>query len=179
MIVLILQAKIFMKGNTIIVDRYMSPCGELWLGALGDKLCLCDWGLRYHVANRLKRHLGAEYKVGASPVIAQAISQLKEYFAGTRRNFDIPLLSAGTDFQKAVWNELLRIPYGETVSYGWVAKSIEMPKAVRAVANANGANAISIFTPCHRVIGSNNSLTGYAGGLHAKEYLLALERHHD
>ena len=81
----------------------------------------------------------------------------------------------GTDFQKTVWNELLNIPYGHTVSYGEIARRIGMPKAVRAVANANGANSISIFAPCHRVIGSDNSLTGYGGGINAKRMLLELE----
>ena len=87
----------------------------------------------------------------------------------------MPLLFVGTDFQKAVWNELLKIPFGKTVSYGEMALRIGMPKAVRAVANANGANSISIFAPCHRVIGSDRSLTGYGGGLSAKKFLLELE----
>ena len=89
--------------------------------------------------------------------------------------FDIPLLLVGTDFQKKVWEQLLAIPYGETVSYGELAASLGMPSAVRAVANANGANAISIFVPCHRVTGSGQTLTGYGGGLDAKRFLLELE----
>ena len=103
---------------------------------------------------------------------------MDEYFAGKRRNFTIPLLFVGTDFQKKVWNKLLEIPYGKTVSYGELARMIDMPKAVRAVANANGANAISILAPCHRVIGSDRSLTGYGGGLAAKKLLLDLETTH-
>ena len=90
--------------------------------------------------------------------------------------FDIPLLFVGTDFQKRVWKLLLKIPYGQTISYGTMAEKLGNPQAIRAVANANGANAISIFAPCHRVIGSNNSLTGYGGGLNAKKYLLQLEQ---
>ena len=105
----------------------------------------------------------------------KAVAQLDEYFAGQRSVFDVPLLFLGTDFQKRVWRELLDIPYGTTVSYVEMARRIGMPKAVRAVANANGANIISIFAPCHRVIGSNHSLTGYRGGLEAKRALLALE----
>ena len=89
--------------------------------------------------------------------------------------FDIPMLFAGTDFQKKVWHKLLEIPYGVTISYGELATQLGMPKAVRAVANANGANAISIIVPCHRVIGSDHSLTGYGGGLAAKKKLLELE----
>ena len=101
---------------------------------------------------------------------------MDEYFRRERRAFDIPLLFAGTEFQNKVWDMLLQIPYGRTVSYAGMALSLGIPKAVRAVANANGANAISIFAPCHRVIGSNGSLTGYGGGLDAKRFLLELER---
>ena len=88
----------------------------------------------------------------------------------------MPVLFAGTDFQKKVWDTLLTIPFGNTVSYREIARRIGMPKAVRAVANANGANSISIFVPCHRLIGSDNTLTGYGGGLDAKEFLLKLEK---
>ena len=92
-----------------------------------------------------------------------------------RRDFDIPLLLAGSDFQKRVWQQLPRIPYGQTASYGELAAAIGSPRSVRAVANANGANAISIILPCHRIIGSDGRLTGYGGGLRAKQYLLDLE----
>ena len=114
-------------------------------------------------------------EVGTSEVIEKAARQLDEFFAGKRKEFDVPLLFVGTDFQKTVWNELLEIPFGKTVSYGEMAQRIGMSKAVRAVANANGANSISIFAPCHRVIGSDRSLTGYGGGLPAKKFLLELE----
>ena len=164
--------------NKIITQRYESPCGTLMLGSFGDKLCLCDWQVekrRDHVADRLLRTLDAEFEDGSTAVTDNAIIELDEYFAGKRREFDIPLLFAGTDFQNRVWNALLAIPFGKTVSYGEMARQIGMPRAVRAVANANGANAISIFAPCHRVIGSDHTLTGYGGGLAAKEYLLKLE----
>ena len=101
---------------------------------------------------------------------------MEEYFARKRKAFDIPLLFIGTDFQKSVWQELLNIPYGKTVSYGELSQKLGNSKAVRAVATANGANAISIFVPCHRVIGKNGNLTGYGGGLEVKEKLLELER---
>ncbi|MGI9526225.1 MAG: methylated-DNA--[protein]-cysteine S-methyltransferase [Weeksellaceae bacterium] len=101
--------------------------------------------------------------------------QLKEYFNGIRQNFDIPLDMIGTEFQKTVWNSLLKIPYGKTMSYLEQSKSINNPKAVRAVANANGRNPISIIIPCHRVIGTNGKLTGYAGGIQRKKFLLNLE----
>ncbi|MBO5427632.1 MAG: methylated-DNA--[protein]-cysteine S-methyltransferase [Prevotella sp.] len=166
------------KKNIIKIRHYESPCGMLMLGSYGDKLCLCDWQIeqhRDHIDRRLKRMLNAEFEEGTSEVIDKAIKQLDEFFARQRKIFDIPLLFVGTDFQKTVWNELLKIPFGKTVSYGEMARRIGMPKAVRAVANANGANSMSIFAPCHRVIGSDHSLTGYGGGLDAKRTLLKLE----
>lgn len=171
-----------MKGkNRIITTKYESPCGTLILGSFGDKLCLCDWQTekhRIHVLNRLRRILDAEFIEGTSAVTDKAIAQLEEYFAGKRLEFDIPLLFAGTDFQKKVWNKLLTIPFGKTISYGEMAQQLGMHKAVRAVANANASNSISIFAPCHRVIGRDHTLTGYAGGLAAKAYLLNLEKAH-
>ena len=158
--------------NKIIVNPYQSPCGVLLLGSIGDKLCLCDWRTEKHSArvdNRLKRMWNAEFEEGTSAVIESARQQLDEYFAGKRQTFDIPLLFIGTDFQKTVWSELLKIPFGTSVSYGEVARRIGRPAAVRAVANANGANPMSIFVPCHRVIGSDRSLTGYGGGLGSKQ----------
>ena len=152
------------EKNIIKVQRYESPCGLLLLGSFGDKLCLCDWQVekhRDHVDRRLKRMLCSEFEVGTSEVIEKAARQLDEFFAGKRKEFDVPLL--------------LEIPFGKTVSYGEMAQRIGMSKAIRAVANANGANSISIFAPCHRVIGSDRSLTGYGGGLPAKKFLLELE----
>lgn len=167
------------EKNKIITQRYESPCGTLVLGSFNNKLCLCNWQTekhREHVNNRLRRLLNAEFSDGISAIIDTAIIQLDEYFDGKRQNFDIPLLFVGTDFQKKVWDTLLTIPFGKTVSYREIATRIGNPKAVRAVANANGANSISIFAPCHRVIGSDHTLTGYGGGLPAKEYLLKLEK---
>ena len=166
------------KKGIITTKRYESPCGTLLLGSLDGKLCLCDWQVekhREHVDRRLKRMLKAEFEDGTSEIIKKTSQELDEFFAGERRAFDIPLLFVGTDFQKAVWNELLTIPYGKTISYGEMAERLGRPTAVRAVANANGANAISILAPCHRVIGSDHSLTGYGGGLAAKKMLLEIE----
>lgn len=106
---------------------------------------------------------------------AAAIAQLTDYFAGTRRDFDLPLLQAGTDFQQQVWRALQAIPYGQTRSYADIARQIGSPAAVRAVGAANGRNRIAIVIPCHRVIGADGTLTGYAGGLDRKEVLLKLE----
>ena len=164
--------------NIIRTRTYESPCGSLLLGSYDGRLCLCDWLAEKHhgrVRRRLEHLLNAAFEEDASSVTDEAARQLDEYFAGRRRVFDVPLLSAGTDFQKKVWTELLKIPFGETVSYGSIAQRIGMPKAVRAVANANGANSLSVFVPCHRVIGSDRSLTGYGGGIEAKRRLLELE----
>ncbi len=164
--------------NTIIYRRYGSPCGELLLGSLGENLCLCNWtagSKRSRDDRRLERLLCARFEEGTSQVIEQAARQLDEYFAGTRREFSVPLLFAGSEFQKTVWNALTTIPFGTTVSYAGLASRLGSPTAVRAVANANGANAISIFAPCHRVIGADGTLTGYGGGLAAKRALLELE----
>jgi methylated-DNA-[protein]-cysteine S-methyltransferase len=163
----------------IIVFRYDSPLGGLMLGALGGELCMCDWVLgrsREAVRARLTRLLDARFEEGDSDVIARAAAQLDEYFAGRRRVFDLPLLLAGTDFQRAAWEELRRIPYGTTMSYAEMATRMGVPRAVRAVAGANRVNAISIIVPCHRVIGSDGTLTGYGGGLETKKALLELER---
>lgn len=108
--------------------------------------------------------------------LAEVVRQLRAYFAGKLRQFDLPLAPEGTAFQQRVWRELRKIPYGETISYGELARRIGNPKGSRAVGLANGANPISIVIPCHRVIGNNGKLTGYGGGLKTKEWLLALER---
>ena len=157
---------------------YHSLCGEMILGSFDGKLCLCDWAdgrRRASIDQRLQRILNANFVEGSSDVIEKARQQLNEYFLHQRHEFDIPLLFVGTDFQKKVWNELLTIPYGKTISYGELAKRIGMPNAVRAVANANAVNALSIIVPCHRIIGSNGTLTGYGGGLERKRFLLELE----
>lgn len=162
----------------IILHHYASPCGPLVLGACGDRLCLCDWaagGLRPLAGSRLGRSVGAGFAEGTAPVIEAARRQLDAYFGGSRRSFDLPLLLVGTDFQRRVWSELQAIPYGHTISYSELAARVGRPSAVRAVAGANRSNLLSIFVPCHRVIGKDRSLTGYAGGLAAKQYLLALE----
>lgn len=164
--------------KTITVRRYSSPLGPLLLGAVDNMLCLCDWRTETHsqrIDKRLQQRLSAVYREGFSDVIAITCNQLDEYFSGIRNNFDIPLLLAGTDFQQQVWKELLKIPYGTTLSYAGLAQSIGKPTATRAVANANNANPLSIIIPCHRVIGSNRTLTGYGGGLAVKQGLLDME----
>ena len=136
-----------------------------------------ELGLRtvWFVRGRKEEKPDAEWKEDAA-FFVEVIRQLNGYFAGELREFEIPLLMLGTDFQKRVWKALLTIPYGETMSYGELAKKIGEPKAVRAVGAANGQNPIPIIVPCHRVIGSDGSLTGFGGGLENKKKLLELEK---
>lgn len=163
----------------INIQYYDSPCGQLVLASLACELCLCDWNenpCAERNMRRLARYMDASFKTETTFVLEETKRQLYEYFAGKRKSFNIQLHLVGTDFQQQVWKELLNIPYGTTKSYKDIAQSIGNPQAVRAVAGAIGANGISILIPCHRVIGSNLTLTGYAGGLNAKRVLLSIER---
>ena len=162
----------------INIQPFNTPYGELILGSHDQQLCLCSWRYRKKrdsVDSRLKNRLNAEFIERNDPMLQQTKKQLEEYFNHQRRIFDLPLLMVGTSFQQKVWNSLLKIPFGQTSSYLQLAKNINNKNAVRAVANANGANAISIIIPCHRIIGSNGKLVGYAGGLELKSGLLNLE----
>lgn len=164
--------------DIITVKLYVSPIGPLLLGSIDERLCLCDWRTTAHrqqIDERLQARLSASFREGTSDVIELAQTQLEDYFSRRRNSFNVPLLFSGTDFQQAVWQELLHIPYGMTISYAELACRIGKPTAVRAVANANNANPISIFVPCHRVIGSNRKLIGYGGGVAIKQELLSLE----
>ncbi|BAO56477.1 methylated-DNA--[protein]-cysteine S-methyltransferase [Nonlabens marinus] len=164
--------------SNIITASYTSPVGELLIGVYNNQLCLCDWVYRKQrptIDNRVQKFCGAIYKEGTHDVITSTVQQLDAYFKGELKQFDVPLLCCGTDFQKSIWQDLQDIPYGETMSYASLSRKRNNPKSIRAVAAANGANAISILIPCHRIIGSDGSLTGYAGGLRAKEALLQLE----
>ena len=149
-----------------------SPVGALQLVARGEALAAILW--ETDSATRVK--LPPMTESGDHPVLIETARQLDAYFRGERRVFELPLDFAGTDFQKQVWQALLTIPYGETRSYSQIARQVGSPDAVRAVGAANGRNPISIVAPCHRVIGASGALTGFAGGLDTKRYLLALER---
>lgn len=148
-----------------------SPVGQLTLVARGTKLAAILW--EHERQNRVR--LGPLQEAVDHPLLLEAERQLQEYFAGSRERFELELDFAGTEFQCKVWQALLTIPFGETRSYSQIAQQIGSPKAVRAVGAANGRNPISIVAPCHRVIGASGSLTGFAGGLEAKQFLLALE----
>jgi len=148
-----------------------SPVGQLTLVARDGKLTAILW--EQERVNRVR--LGELREANDSPVLLETARQLREYFAGARSQFELELDFNGTPFQQQVWRALLTIPFGETRSYSQIAEQIGNPKAVRAVGAANGRNPISIVAPCHRVIGASGGLTGFAGGLGAKHYLLALE----
>lgn len=155
----------------IYYTNFESPVGEIMIASDGDALLQISLKNQKHSREPGD---GWEQKTEIAP-IAQAQQQLQEYFAGKRRTFDLPLRFGGTPFQRRVWAELARIPYGETISYGELARRIANPRAVRAVGLANGRNPIAIVIPCHRVIGANGTLTGYGGGLPRKRQLLDLE----
>jgi methylated-DNA-[protein]-cysteine S-methyltransferase len=156
--------------DTVLYDLRPSPIGELLL--VGDGHALT--GLYMLPDHRHAPPVQAHGRRDPAPLRAAA-AQLDAYFAGELTEFELPLAPAGTPFQRAVWEALRAIPYGETVSYGELARAIGRPTAVRAVGAANGRNPISIVVPCHRVIGAGGALTGYGGGLERKRYLLALE----
>ena len=134
---------------------------------------------RTTIYNRIGNSLKANFAERETDVVSEAISQLREYFEKRRREFTIPLLLTGTDFQKDVWRMLQYVPYGARDTYAGLSLKLNRPASVRAVASANGANSLSIFIPCHRIVGSNGELTGYAGGLSAKKKLLELESLND
>lgn len=156
---------------TCFYKTMKSPVGELKLVASGQGLCAVLW----ENDDPKRVRVGPLEEMGDHPVLVEAERQLHAYFAGELQRFSVALDFAGTDFQKKVWQALLTIPFGETRSYGQIARQIGSPQAVRAVGAANGKNPISIFAPCHRVIGSNGQLTGFAGGLEVKARLLDLE----
>lgn len=159
--------------------RIPTPLGPMVAAATDRTLLLLEFVDRRMLPSqfkRLQRSLGCVFVPGESPVFAQVREELDEYFAGARSTFDIPYKTHGTDFQRQVWDALASIPAGETRSYADIARQIGRPASVRAVAGANGDNCLAILIPCHRVIGSDGTLTGYGGGLWRKQRLLDLER---
>ena len=144
---------------------YETPVGKLCIGEEDGIIVRTTWS-----------KIPAEYILEETELILQCKMQLDEYFRGERKAFDLPLAPKGTDFQKKVWNALQKIPYGETKTYGEIAAAVGNPKAARAVGMANNKNPIGIIIPCHRVVGADGKLVGYAGGMDKKEWLLQLER---
>ena len=150
---------------------YQSPIGLIRMGETGGFLTRAE----FVEQSRKSKHFQQKYISNSSNLLKDACRQLDEYFEGRRQKFDLALKPHGTDFQRSAWESLLRIPYGETRSYLQQAESIRNPKAIRAIGQANSHNPIPIIIPCHRVIGKNGSLTGFAGGLDRKTRLIALE----
>lgn len=164
--------------SSVSIQYYKYKFGELIIGSFKGELCICDWRyrrMRTAIDRRLTTGLGVGFEEEETPVIKETIEQLEAYARQELMSFDIPLKFVGTVFQKKVWHTLMQIPFGETESYLGLSQKIGNEKAIRAVASANGANAISIIVPCHRIIGSDGKLVGYAGGLSAKMKLLELE----
>ena len=143
--------------------RVSSPLGDLLLASDGSAL------------TRLSLHAGTAPSGPATGLLGEVAAQLREYFAGERQAFDVPMNLEGTPFQRKVWAELLRIPFGEAISYAELARRVGMPTASRAVGSANGQNPVALIVPCHRVIAADGTLGGYGGGLDRKEWLLAHE----
>ena len=158
--------------NTVCFDFLSTPLGTVLLASDGEAL-VGAWfeGQRYEPARG-----GSWERRRNTPVLVRAGAEMTEYFAGTRTAFTVPLAPAGTPFQRAVWNAIAAIPYGETAAYRDLASRIGRPSCIRAAGAATGRNPLSIIVPCHRVVGANGGLTGYAGGLDRKRTLLALER---
>jgi AraC family transcriptional regulator, regulatory protein of adaptative response / methylated-DNA-[protein]-cysteine methyltransferase len=167
------------NDTAIVVDLFQSPIGPLVIGSVNEGICLVEFTdperLESQVST-LRRWLPHPAYRGNHPYLEQLRRELTEYFAGERTHFEVPLVYPGSDFQRAVWNALLEIPYGETRSYEALARQVATLEAIRAVGGANGANRIAIVIPCHRVINKSGKLGGYGGGLWRKKALLALEQ---
>jgi len=164
--------------NVLIYQRFDAPLGPMVAIASDQGLCLLEFGDRRMLESEfadLQRRLDAVLLPGTNQYTEEAVRQMTEYFAGTRKTFDVTLHAPGTAFQQRVWAALREIPFGEIRSYGEIAAAIGEPKAMRAVGTANGMNRIAIMIPCHRVIGADGALTGYGGGLWRKDWLLKHE----
>jgi AraC family transcriptional regulator of adaptative response/methylated-DNA-[protein]-cysteine methyltransferase len=170
------------RGETLLVARWLeTPLGPM-LAVAGDAgLQLLEFVDRRALETELqalRRKLGSAIVPGDHPILDRATAQLAEYFAGTRQEFDLPVMQPGSDFQLRVWGALCGIPYGATRSYAEVARTVGAPAAVRAIGTTNGRNQVAIVVPCHRVIRSDGSLCGYGGGRWRKQWLLDHERLH-
>ncbi len=166
------------ENATSVALRHIStPVGPMTIGATRDAAVLADFSERAMMPAQLasvRRRIGPTAE-GSLPILDRLEGQLREYFAGDRIEFDLPMLMPGSAFQERVWSELQRIPYGETVSYRELATLVGSPQAPRAVGRANGSNRLAVIVPCHRVIAAGGGLGGYGGGLPAKRWLLDLE----
>ena len=166
------------QNNNIIIHTFNTPLGEMIACATEQGICLLEFNDRklldkeFHDIQKL---LNATIIPGANQHLEQVQKEINEYFNGERKTFSVPLDTPGTDFQKKVWKELLKIPYGETITYKQQAILMGKPKSTRPIANANGHNRIAIIIPCHRVIGVNGDMTGYGAGIVRKKWLIEFE----
>lgn len=169
-------------GQTVIlINRFTTPLGPMFVCATENGVCLLEFTDRRMLETEFKelqQSLRATIIIGENPHILQAKQEIAAYFDGTRKTFEVALETPGTDFQRRVWTGLQEIEYGTTTTYQAQAERIDHPKAIRAVAGANGRNRVAIIIPCHRVIGKNGKLTGYGGGIERKEWLIRHERMH-
>ncbi len=166
------------ETRVVNLSRIVTPLGPMLIGAVDSGICLLEFADRPMLESqirRLSKQLSCVFLPGSNEFIAQLENELRDYFAGTLKEFSTPLVLIGSDFQKRAWKALGQIEYGKTRSYAEQAKMIGQPEAARAVARANGDNRISIVIPCHRVVGSDGTLTGYGGGLWRKKWLLEHE----
>ena len=165
-------------NKELIITTFPSPVGLLTAGATEQGVCLLEYDVPARTTRqqvKIEQQVGGSFVTGSNRHLEALQKQLQEYFDKARTTFDVPVVMVGTEFQKAAWKALQKIPYGKTCSYFDEAKAIGKPKAVRAVGSANGSNRISIVIPCHRVISKNGKLGGYGGELWRKEFLLNLE----
>jgi len=165
--------------NSILISRIETPLGPMFIAATTQGICLLEFVDRKMLETELKelqKYLKAPILLGENEHIIQGKKELTAYFEGTSKQFEVALDHPGTTFQKATWTELQKIPYGRKLSYQEQAIALGRPKAVRAVANANGANRIAIIIPCHRVLGKDGKLRGYGGGIERKRWLLKHEQ---
>jgi len=167
-----------LKKSKLIFKEVKTPIGDMVFGSSDKGLCLLDFKYRKsfpRIFKRIKEYFGDNITYGSSEFIELAENELKQYFKGDLMVFTVPLDIRGSEFQLKVWDALLKIKYGKTNSYLEIGKKIGRPEAVRAIANANGQNGLAVIIPCHRVIGSDGSLTGYGGGIAIKKKLLQIE----
>jgi AraC family transcriptional regulator of adaptative response/methylated-DNA-[protein]-cysteine methyltransferase len=169
------------RFRMIKTTKITTPLGEMIAAATGDGICFLAFGDNQDLHSELKvlaELLDTDIKEGRHKYLRQVKKELKEYFTGKRKEFSVSLVTPGSEFQKAVWNVLLNIPYGTIISYQQQADILKNPGSVRAVAHANGMNRIAVIIPCHRVIGSDGKLVGYGGGLDRKRWLINHEKKH-
>lgn len=174
-----MKTTLLKNPKALSIKTIKTPLGQMTAGCTDKGICLLEFNDHNELdkeIEELAKTLGCALKKESNNILKDLTEQLNEYFAGKRTVFNLKLFFVGTQFQKIVWTSLLKIPYGKTIAYKEQAASIKKPESIRAMAHANGMNKLSIIVPCHRVIGSDGSLTGYGGGLWRKRYLIDMER---